>query len=96
MKGQKKQQVRQQSESIEDIRRREYIERIIPEDIPLSDPIGIIGETFGQGYKDGFRDGAFWMVALVESQCGDTSKSNRRQRMKAKTGKETRDETQRL
>ena len=71
MKGQKKQQVRQQSESIEDIRRREYIARIVPEDIPLSDPIGIIGETFGQGYKEGFKDGALWAFGFVESQLGD-------------------------
>lgn len=71
MKGQKKQQVRQQSESIEDIRRREYIERIIPEDIPLSDPISIIGEAFGQGYKEGLKDGAYWMLCLANSPFGD-------------------------
>lgn len=67
MEEQKKQQVRQQSESIEAKRRREYIEGI-PKDIPTCDLISIIGETFGHGYKEGFKDGAYWALDLVENQ----------------------------
>ncbi len=67
MEEQKKQQVRQQSESTEARRRREYVEGI-PKDMQTCDLISIIGETFGHGYKEGFKDGAYWALDLTGNQ----------------------------
>ncbi len=65
MKEQKTQQA--QAESIGQQRKREYLETI-SEDMPQSELINAIGDSYGKGYKEGFRDGAYWALDLAANQ----------------------------